>query len=119
MKVPVMKKITSEEERQAVISAALADGDNMQFPTHAIWKGDDIVGAWCLAGVPLTLAWHHTQKMSPRDSFMAKNIAASIMNDRGVKMYFMACNSQSPFIGHMERFGFTPVWATNLFVEQF
>ena len=117
--LPVMKKIDSEEERQAVIQAALADNDRMDFPTHVVLKDGEIAGGWCMAGIPLVMAWNHTQKMKARDSFAIKNIAASIMNDRGARAYFIACNNNSPYMGHMERFGFTPVWATNLFFEQF
>ena len=116
---PVFKKINTEEERQAVIQAALADNDRMDFPTHAVLKNGEIVGGWCLAGIPLVLGWSHTEKVKVKDSLVIKNTVNSIMNDRGARAYFIACNEKSPYMGHMERFGFHPVWSTNLFFEQF
>ena len=119
MSLPVFKKIDSDQERQAVINAAIADNDRMDFPTHAVLRDGEIIGGWCLAGVPLVMAWSHTEKVKAKDSFHIKNIVSSIMNDRGARAYFIACNDNSPYMGHMERFGFQPVWATNLFFEQF
>lgn len=118
MALPEFKKIITPEQRIAVIEAAVADNDNMTFPTHAVMQGDDIVGGWCMGGVPLAMCWHHTEKMHAKESFHINGIASSIMNDRGHAMYMMACNSESPFYNHMARFGYNPVWPTNIFYKR-
>ena len=115
MSLPTVRKITSKEERQAVINAAQADNDAMHFPTHVVMKGDEIVGGWCVAGIPLVLMWNKSTAISAKDSLILNNTAKAIMNDRDQAMYFMACNDNSPYIGHMKRFGFSPVWPTNIF----
>ena len=115
MSLPILKKITSDEQRIAVVQAALSDNDNMTFPTHVVMKGDKIVGGWCLGGVPLVMCWHSTTEVNAKDSMILNNAVAGIMNDRGVGMYMMACNNESPYINYMERFGLKPVWPTNIF----
>ena len=46
------------------------------------------------------------------------NTFRSIMNDRAEGPFIIACNGHSPYIRHMKRFGFNPVWETNLFVSE-
>lgn len=40
------------------------------------------------------------------------------MNDRGTPAYFIACNDKSNYINHMEKFGYKPVWPTNMFIKE-
>ena len=89
----------------------------MRFPTHAIYKGDKIVGTWNLGGIPLVMLWHDSKAFTARDNIMLNPTMDGIMNDRGHKHYFMACNSHSPYYKVVERFGFSPPWATNLFYK--
>jgi len=115
---PIVRKIKDEEERLAVIEAAKGDNDNMQFPTHVVMKGDEIVGGWCMGAIPLVLMWNKSTSINAKESMILNNVASAMMNDRGTGMYFMACNENSPYIGHMEKFGFLPVWPTNIFYKR-
>lgn len=115
MSLPILRKINSPEERLAVIQAAKNDNDMMHFPTHVLIKDNQIAGSWCIAAVPFLAAWHNTQLMQAKDTLVAINTVSSIMNDRNSGGYFTSCNSNSPMFEHMERFGYQPIWPTNLF----
>jgi hypothetical protein len=116
--LPEFKKIVTPDQRLAVAEAAIADGHNMDWATHAVMKDDKIVGGWCLGGVPLALCWHHTKKVNRDESLHINGVVGSIMNDRGVGTYMIACDTDSPFYNHMARFGYHPVWPTNLFYKR-
>lgn len=118
MSFPILKKITTPEEQRAAIAAAQADNDNMIFPTHVVLKDGKIVGSWCIGGIPFVMLWHSTEHMKARDSMIMNNTVGALMNDRGVAQYCLACNSGSPFIGYMDKFGYSPVWPTNLFYKR-
>lgn len=118
MSLPKARRIKDEAERQLVIQAALADNDSMTVPTHVIEKNGKIVGGWSLAKVPLVLVWHKSDEINAKESLVLNNTFRSIMNDRSTGPFIIACNGHSPYIKHMERFGFNPVWETNLFVSE-
>jgi hypothetical protein len=117
MPLPTAKKITTEEERDLVIKSALADNDNMIFPTHMVEKNGEVVGGWSLGAIPLVMVWHKSDAIGAKESLILNNTFKSIMNDRAPGSYFIACNDKSPYINHMEKFGYNPVWKTNLFVS--
>jgi hypothetical protein len=113
--LPTFSKIVTQEQRIAVGAAATADNDNMNFPTHAVMRDGEIIGGFCLAGVPMVMGWMHTEKSTGKDSYHIQGVVDSIMNDRGAATYMLACNNNSPFIDHMGSMGFNPVWPTNIF----
>jgi hypothetical protein len=116
--LPTLRKIVTPEHRVAVAEAAIADNDLMDFPTHAVMRGDKIVGGWCLGGVPMVMGWMHTKETGGKDSHHINGVIEGIMNDRGAPVYMSACNSESPFYDHMGHLGFTPVWPTNIFYKR-
>jgi len=113
--LPELRKILTPEHRIAVAEAATADNDNMNFPTHAVTRDGEIIGGFCLAGVPMVMGWMHTGKATGKDSYHIQNVVDSVMNDRGAATYMLACNSHSPFYDHMGSMGFDPIWPTNIF----
>jgi hypothetical protein len=115
---PTVRKILTIEDQQKTIEAAIGDNDNMTCPTHVVEKNGEIVGAWSLAGIPLVMVWHKSDAVSARESLILKNTYDSIMNDRGTPAYFIACNDKSNYINHMEKFGYKPVWPTNMFIKE-
>ena len=118
MKHPKVIKIINPETKKLVANLAKEDGDNMQMPTHAVVKGDEIVGGWNLCEVPMVLLWHHSEKVSAKDSIMLNQIQESMLSEKGVNNAFIACNSNSPYYSHMNHFGFQPVWSTNIFYKE-
>jgi hypothetical protein len=115
---PKIRKILTVEDQQKAIEAARADNDNMVFPTHIVEKKGEVVGAWSMAGVPLVMTWQKSDSVTARESLILKNTIDSIMDDRGTSSYFIACNSNSNYYDHMQKFGFEPVWPTNIFIKE-
>lgn len=116
--IPQFKKIDTPEERQAVVDAAVANNDNMVFPSHVAYKNGEIIGGYSLNVVPAVMCWTHSEKATARDSLQIKRCIDSVMSDRGNKIYMTACNSDSPYYQHMEKFGYHPIWPTNIFWTQ-
>tara|TARA_R100001463_G_scaffold51762_1_gene102466 strand:- start:498 stop:869 length:372 start_codon:yes stop_codon:yes gene_type:complete len=115
--IPKVIKIKDPKTFQLVSKLAEEDNDNMNMPTHAVVKGDDIVGGWNLCEVPMVLLWHHSKKVGAKDSLILNQIQESMLSEKGVDQAFIACNSHSPYQKHMEHFGFKPVWPTNIFYK--
>lgn len=114
---PTLKKIRSDAEADAVIAAARANNDSMIAPTHVVMKDGEIAGAWSVNAIPLVLCWHHTERMKARDSLLMKNTVDAVLDSAGVRQYVTCCRSESPYMEHMEKFGYEPVWPTNLFLR--
>jgi len=114
-----IRKIKTEEEFNMAVEAAKADNDNMHFPTHILWRDDEIIGAWSLASIPLVLVWSDSKKLKKEDSIMYSEMIDSMMDDRGEKHHFVCCNSNSPYYEHMEKFGYKTVWNTNVFYKNY
>ena len=117
-KLPRVIKLNSPESKSLVADLARQDNDNMNMPTHAVVKGDQIVGGWNLCEVPMVLLWHHSEKVTARDSIHLNQIQESMLSDKGVNNAYIACNSASPYYSHMDHFGFQPVWSTNIFYKE-
>ena len=115
--IPKVLKINDPKTLQLVSKLAEEDHDNMKIPTHAVMKGNDIVGGWNLCEVPMVLLWHHSKKVGAKDSLILNQIQESMLSQKGVNQAFIACNSHSPYKNHMEHFGFEPVWPTNIFYK--
>jgi len=115
--IPTVKKIKTQELRDKVAGLAESDNDNMQFPTHAVYKNDEIVGGWSVAGFPLLLCWHHSNKVSARDSMIINSTMDAVMDSAGHPIWWMACNSESPYYNHVEKLGFKHVWPTNIIIK--
>ena len=117
MSVPVAVKLKTQGKRDLIAKLAKEDNDNMNIPTHAILKGDEIVGGWNLCEVPMVLLWHDSKKVTAKDSLLLNALQESMLSQIGVQQSYIACNSHSPYYKHMHRFGFEPVWETNLFFK--
>ncbi len=115
--IPKVIKITDSKTFKLVSDLAEKDKDNMKMPTHAVIKGDEIVGGWNLCQVPMVLLWHDSKKVGAKDSLILNQIQESLLSEKGVNQAFIACNSHSPYYKHMEHFGFEPVWTTNIFLK--
>ena len=113
---PKVRLIATPEEYQAAIAAARANNDNVQFPSHVVTRRGEIIGAVSLAVCPLVLLWHHSEKVSVRDSLHLKQVYNSIMETKGFNEYAIACNEHSNYNPHMQRLGFKPIWKTDLYL---
>tara|TARA_R110000868_G_scaffold410218_1_gene697665 strand:+ start:56 stop:421 length:366 start_codon:yes stop_codon:yes gene_type:complete len=116
---PTVSLIRTPDEYKAVIEAARADSDNINWPSHVVkdTKGT-VIGAASVASVPLLLVWNNSQTVKVRDSLHLQRIYRSIMETKGHTGYFVACNKNSPYNKHMQDFGYNKVWETEIFYEQ-
>lgn len=112
---PRLEPLTRPEDVAAVLAAGRADNDGVCFPSHAVVRGGEVVGAVSLGVVPLVMLWNHSQKVGPRDSLHLKRVYDAMMLARGTPAYVIACNQRSPYHAHMERLGFKSIWATHLY----
>lgn len=115
---PRVEKIKTIEELKLVIEEGKKDNHNLLNPTHAVKKGDEIVGAWSLAGVPLVTAWNKTDTVNKRDSLQIQNIVNSLMSEKNSDMYLIACDKNSNYTEFMERVGYKPYWETILYIKE-
>jgi len=115
--LPRVIKINNQETTKLVSDLALADNDNMTMPTHAVLKGDEIVGGWNLCEVPMVLLWHDSKKVGAKDSIILNQIQESMLSQKGHSQAFIACNTHSPYHKHMNHFGFKPIWSTDIFFK--
>jgi hypothetical protein len=112
---PTVKLIQTLEQESNVLQAARANNDSIIHPTHVVERNGEIIGASSFGRIPILLLWNHTEKVSARDSMHLKRVYDSIMETKGFPRYFIACNENSPYNSHMKRFGFRPIWKTEIF----
>tara|TARA_Y100001938_G_C8096222_1_gene438347 strand:- start:4532 stop:4909 length:378 start_codon:yes stop_codon:yes gene_type:complete len=115
-----IRKIKTKEELDYASKVASKDsGHNIPYPTHILYNKDgDVVGLWSLANVPLVLVWHHTQKIKKTDSIYLVETYAALMDEKGYKDFFIACDKDSPYYKHMDKLGYESLnWDTSMFYK--
>ena len=112
---PKVRQIVTLEEEASILDAAVSDNDCIKYPTHVVERDGKIVGAASIQRVPLMMVWHHTKNITARDSFHLKLVYDSIMETKGFPRYIIACNEHSPYNSYMKKFGYNPIWKTELF----
>ena len=99
--------VKTEDLYIRVMEACHKDDDDMYEPTHAVLKGDEIVGAFSLM-VPM-VNWWMKRDSSSRESWAVSRCMEALLMDKGIDGYIMPCNTDSPYFKNMERIGFEPV----------
>lgn len=115
--LPNIRKITSKEEYQAVMDAAKMDNDIIDFPTHILYKDGEVVGGWSVDAIPLFSVWHHSKRITARDSLMLNNTIDTVMNERGHKNFLQLCNANSNYYSYMNKLGYKGWEGTTLFLK--
>lgn len=116
--IPTVKKIVSKEQADALMQAVKQDSDNLDFPTHMVLRGDEIIGGISVGAIPFCTVWMDSEKCDAKDSFQMQSCIESVLNDRGISRYFVACDEKSNYMGHMERFGHKPYWRAVLYLRE-
>jgi len=116
--VPTLRQIRSKEEQEAILKVAREDNDGVMFPSHVVLKNGEVAGAVSLGAIPFVCLWHSSKLLGPKDSLILKSIYDAVMEQKGTPQYFIACNKASPYLGHMDQLGYSPIWETNLFYNQ-
>ena len=112
---PRVRLIQTLEQETEALQAARANNDSIIHPTQVVERDGEIIGASSFGRVPVLLLWNHTEKVSARDSMHLKRVYDSIMETKGFPKYFIACNENSPYNSYMKKFGYNPIWKTEIF----
>jgi hypothetical protein len=116
--LPKVRKIKDLETMQRVLAAARSDNDGCSYPSHYVEKNGEIVGCASVASVPVLMLWHDSKKIGPKESMQLQNTYETLIEEKGVPGYIIMCNKESPYHGHMQKFGYQPVWETDIFVKE-
>lgn len=103
---------------KAIAAAAAADAHKCIAPTHAMMKGEHIIGYLSLAGMPVVQAWFDSKNPHVLDSLKMIEHGETAMAEQGAHTYMVAVSEQSRFRPHMERLGFQPVMQTTLWIKR-
>ena len=106
------------EFAKAIAAAAAADNHKCIAPTHAMLKGDQIIGYLSLGGMPVVQSWFDSKNPHVLDSLKMIEHGETAIAEAGANTYMVAVSEQSPFRPHMERLGFTPVMQTTLWIKR-
>lgn len=96
---------------------ATADNHAVIGPTHAMMKGDKIIGYLSLNGMPNVHAWFDTKHPHALDSLKMIEMGELVLREAGVAGYTLLCAEESPFTPHLERMGFQKLGKTVLYVK--
>lgn len=114
--IPKVVKVSTARAKEKYLNTAKEDP--LTAPTHVIYKGDELVGKWNLAEVPLVLVWHHEQKVKAKDSLILNSLQESIMSEKGINEYYIVVNEESPYTDHLSRLGFEPIHTTKIYKKK-
>ena len=111
--------IRNADQLKRLLAAAAEDNHYPVYPTHTILRGDEITGCLSVCAVPMLTAWCHTEKMGPRQTMVAINIAKNLAHMASNGNPVVAhCPTTSPVYPYISRMGFVLKGATNLFIEE-
>jgi len=102
----------------AIQTAARADNHEAIAPTHAMLKGDKIIGYLSVNGMPNVHAWFDTKNPHVMDSLKMIEMGELVLRENGITAYSLLCAEESPFAPHLERLGFVKLGTTVLYIKQ-
>ena len=115
---PTIEKIKTIEELELIVAEGKKDNHNLFNPTHVVKKGNNIVGAWSLCGIPFVTAWNKTDSINKRESLQIQSIVNSLMSEKGQDQYLIACDKDSKYTKFMEKVGYKHYWETVLYIKE-
>lgn len=114
-----LRALRQEPQRVAehIRDLAAADNHAVLGPTHAMMKGDKIIGYLSLNGLPNVHAWFDTKHPHAMDSLKMIEMGELVLREAGITGYTLLCAKESPFTPHLERMGFQKLGETVLYVK--
>jgi len=100
-----------------VRAAAAADGHGCIHPTHAVLRGDEVVGYASLGRVRLFFTWLDSRKLSGPESHRAWRQCEEILAAAGSGPVCLPCTAGSPLRPFVERLGYGRMNAAELFLK--
>lgn len=115
-----VKKITREEELEAIHAVAKEDAHGVFAPTHIIVRENECLGHISLGSVPLVLCHFSLKKMEALDSFLVGNIIENLLANSGAKNMCMPIHESSPFHPFMtnKKLGYQNFGKMSFFVKE-
>tara|TARA_R100000458_G_C8254677_1_gene230967 strand:+ start:623 stop:988 length:366 start_codon:yes stop_codon:yes gene_type:complete len=115
-----VRKIKTKEEYEYISKMHQKNKtDGVDAPTHVLYdKEGNVAGVWSLAVIPLVLAWSNPEIMKKTDSIYLNETLAALMDEKGYDYFYIACDKDSPYYKHMDKFGYKTLnWAPSLFFK--
>jgi hypothetical protein len=111
-----LRRIKTQSDLESVVAVARAENHVCFDPTHAIWKGGNIVGHVSVCAMP-AITGHLPMGLSPRDSFNLFTVVEDIASQRFNHVYVPVAK-ESPFHPLMEGMGFANLVNVDLFYKE-
>ena len=111
--------LATEKDRQILMAAAKEDHHVPLYPTHAVMKGNEIVGSLSIVAIPIVAAWMHTKKISHRNAFEIFNAGRNLGRyASGGRPLVTFCPMDSPPVNYLDELGLRPHVNTTVWVEK-
>lgn len=112
---PRIVPLTTPAEVEQMRLAGAADNHGTGYFTDAVLRGPEIIGGLGVMSLPHVNWWMHSKKAGLRDSLHVVGAAEWLMRRMRQPEMYMPVADESPYLPHMERFGFVKVGTYNLF----
>jgi hypothetical protein len=106
-----------EQDIEPLQAAAARDNHRVLAPTHIATKDGQIVGYVSMGAVPVTHVWMDTQQVRARDSLSVLTTIENLASIRGWGLMCLPCSDQSPYLGFMDKFGYSNLGKMNFCVK--
>jgi hypothetical protein len=113
----VLRRVTTPQEWAAVRKAAHDDGDAMGFPSHAVWKGGQIIGGIGIHTTPVVTVWI-ARDTPPRQTRELVRQIETLCRDRQPGYMVVPVRPESPFLPAMEKLGYQASGSFTMFIKK-
>ena len=88
--------INTRENLDKVMQAGRDDMRQLLYPTHAVVKNEEIVGAFCTSS-PTVFWWMNPNKVTNRDSVIVFQSLVTLLNNNKTESYIIPCHPKSSY----------------------
>lgn len=93
------------------------DGHSIPSPTHIVWNGTQIIGAYSLAYAPCLFFWMHSTRATKFDSYRAFSKATATLEQMGHSKPILIIENSSPFYEFLNRLGYSILGKGEIFMK--
>lgn len=109
-----IKPILDAQLAEKVMQASREDGHLIFQPTHLAEKNGQIIGAFNLNRLPISVFWMDSKKAQVRDSLVSIQVGENIARARGDSILLLLTKPESPFNSLIGRLGYSQLDTMNL-----
>ena len=111
-------EISKKESIKARCIAAMdEDGHSVPGVTHAVFEGDQIVGAFSVAYAPCLFFWMATTGDSSLGSYRVFRMATELLKEMGHDKPILIIDKTSPFYAFLDRLGYSVLGTGEIFIK--